>query len=272
MATIERRRRGGRGSPVRWRVRWRDADGRSRSKTFEREEHARRYRARREGDIASGTWIDPSLARASVREWTGEWRKSVVDLRPSTLARLDATVNTQVLPAWGGVPLSGVTNADVRAWAARLHADGLSASSVRKAVFALRRILAAAVADRRLSHNPAEHVPMPVEEPGEQRYLTAAEVADLADAIAPRFRAMVLVAACGGLRFGELAALRRGRIDLLRGRIVVAETLVDVNGVLTFGPTKTRNGRRTVPLPRSTCREVAAHVERHVAAEVYLTL
>lgn len=78
-------------------------------------------------------------------------RRSIVDLRPSTLARLDATVAMHVLPEWGGVALSGVANADVRAWAARLHADGLSASSVRKAVFALRRILAAAVADRHAS-------------------------------------------------------------------------------------------------------------------------
>jgi integrase len=107
---------------------------------------------------------------------------------------------------------------------------------------------------------------LPAEEAGERRFLTATEVADLADAIAPRLRAMVLVAAYGGLRFGELAALRRERIDLLRGRrVCVAETLIDINGRLTFGPTKTRNGRRTVPLPRSTCQDLSAHLERFVA-------
>jgi integrase len=265
VATIERRQRGGRRAPVRWRVRWRDEHGRQRSPTFEREEDARRFRVRLEGDVAAGTWIDPALARVTVGEWMMQWRRSVVDLRPSTLARLDATVQTHVLPEWGGVALSGVTNADVRAWATRLHAGGLSASSVRKAVFALRRILAAAVADHRLAHNAAEHVPLPVEEAGERRYLTAREVAALAEAIAPRFRAMMLVARYGGMRFGELAALRRERVDLLRGRVVVAETLVDVNGVLTFGPTKTRNGRRIVPLLGSTCRDLSAHLERFVA-------
>jgi hypothetical protein len=113
------------------------------------------------------------------------------------LARRDATIRTHVLPEWDEVALSGVVNADVRAWAARLHAEGLSASSVRKAVFALRRILSAAVADRRLSHNPADDVPLPPGEAGEQRYLTAEEVATLADVIAPRRRALVLVAAYG---------------------------------------------------------------------------
>lgn len=105
-------------------------------------------------------------------------------------------------------------------------------------------------------------MPLPAEQPGEQRYLTAAEVAALAEAIDPRFRALVLTAAYGGLRFGELAALRRERVDALRGRVLVAETLVDINGELTFGPTKTRKGWRAVPLPRSISREVAAHLER----------
>jgi hypothetical protein len=43
------------------------------------------------------------------------------------LARRDATIRTHVLPEWDEVALSGVVNADVRAWAARLHAEGLSA-------------------------------------------------------------------------------------------------------------------------------------------------
>jgi hypothetical protein len=98
MATIERRQRGGRRSPVRWRVRWRDEDGRCRNKTFEREEDARRFRARLDGEMAAGTWIDPTRSKVTVGAWTTQWRRSIVDLRPSTLARLDATVVTHVLP------------------------------------------------------------------------------------------------------------------------------------------------------------------------------
>jgi integrase len=41
-----------------------------------------------------------------------------------------------------------------------------------------------------------------------------AQVAALADAIDPRYRALVLVAAYGGLRWGELVGLRRQRVDL----------------------------------------------------------
>ena len=83
--------------------------------------------------------------------------------------------------------------------------------------------------------------------------------------IEPRFRAMVLVAAYGGLRFGELCALRRERVDILRGRVQVAENLVQLGSQLSFGPTKTRKGRRTVPLPRRICTQLAAHLEQFVA-------
>jgi integrase len=78
----------------------------------------------------------------------------------------------------------------------------------------------------------------------EMRFLTPAEVTTLADAIKARYRALVLVGAYGGLRIGELAGLRRGRVDLLRGTVTVAEIVVEVRGVLHIGPPKTRASRR----------------------------
>ena len=78
--------------------------------------------------------------------------------------------------------------------------------------------------------------------------------------IAPRYRVLVLVAAYGGLRVGELGGLRRGRVDLLRGMVEVAEIVAEVGGVLRFGPPKTRAGRRSVGLPRAVADELAAHL------------
>ncbi|HVM13437.1 MAG TPA: tyrosine-type recombinase/integrase [Egibacteraceae bacterium] len=247
MAYIEKRGR-------RWRVRWRDPDGDLQGRTFTREDEAKRFRARVEGDLASGGYVDPERARTTVAGFAATWRESVVDLRPSTLARLDATVNTHVLPEFGRWPLAAVGNADVRAWVAGMRAAGLSASSVRKAVFALRRILAAAVADRRLAVNTAENVPLPGEEHGEQRFLTPDEVATLVAAMPPRYRALVLLACYGGLRFGELAGLRRARVDLVRGRVTVAETLVEVSGHLPrAAQDPQRAPRRADPPQRDRC-------------------
>jgi integrase len=111
-----------------------------------------------------------------------------------------------------------------------------------------------------VAQSPCRRVPLPKVEREEMRFLTSAEVATLADAIDRRYRALVLVAAYGGLRIGELAGLRRSRVDLLRGTVTVAEIVVEVRGVLHVGPPKTRASRRMVGLPRFVAEELAAHL------------
>jgi integrase len=90
--------------------------------------------------------------------------------------------------------------------------------------------------------------------------VTAAQVAALADAIGPRYRALVLVAAYGGLRWGELVGLRVKRVDLLHGRVTVAEQVAEVNGQLLPGPPKTEAGRRAVTLPAVAAVALAEHL------------
>jgi integrase len=92
------------------------------------------------------------------------------------------------------------------------------------------------------------------------RFLVSDEIVTLASSIDAQYRTLVLVASYGGLRAGELYALRRGRVDLLRARVDVAETLVEVRGHHHFGPPKTRAGQRSVPLPRTVVDELAEHV------------
>jgi integrase len=92
------------------------------------------------------------------------------------------------------------------------------------------------------------------------RFATVAQVATLADAIGPRYRALVLLAAYGGLRWGELVGLRVKRVDLLHGRVTVAEQVAEVNGRLIPGPPKTEAGRRIVTLPAVAAVALAEHL------------
>jgi integrase len=186
-----------------------------------------------------GTWVDPSDGRITVAEWAPIWFESKVDLRRSSNHRLQGILRTHVLPEFADTSLVSITNSGVRAWVARLNATN-SAGTTRKAFFALSQMLDAAVADRRIAVNPCKGVPLPSVHHDEQRFLDRDEVETLADCIHPRLRAAVLLSAYGGLRFGELAGLRRKRIDLLRGRVTVAEVLEDVGGHLSFGPPKTK--------------------------------
>ena len=86
----------------------------------------------------------------------------------------------------------------------------------------------------------------------EMRFLTRGEVETLASA-AGQYRALVLTAAYTGARFGELAALRIDRLDLLRRRLTVAYSLSDVRGQWSLKAPKTAASRRQIALPRSLC-------------------
>lgn len=94
------------------------------------------------------------------------------------------------------------------------------------------------------------------------RLLTLPEIVNLSDAIDERYKALVLLAGTGGLRIGELGALRGRRIDFVRGTVEVAENLILNNGRPEFGPLKTKASHRKVPIPRQTLAALEDHVEQ----------
>lgn len=210
----------------------------------------------------------------TVEKWIGQWLPSRrADLRATSFARLEQVVNTHVLPKFGKRRLSTLTNAEVRAWVAELQEGtddrkALSAATTRKATFALRAALDAAVADRRLSVNPAANVPLPSEKAAEQRFLSREEVDALADAIDPRYRVVVLLGALCGMRWGEIAGLRRSRVDVLGKRITVDQTAIQIDGQpLAFGEPKTRGSRRVIPVARSVMVQIEQHMNEMVGPE-----
>jgi integrase len=71
---------------------------------------------------------------------------------------------------------------------------------------------------------------------------------------------IVQTLAYAGLRIGEVFALRRGRIALETGHIVVAETLVEIGGRLSFGTPKSHE-MRVVKIPVFLVMAFAAHME-----------
>ena len=95
------------------------------------------------------------------------------------------------------------------------------------------------------------------------RYLTPGQVADLADTIDPRYRALVLLGAYGGLRVGEMGALRRSSVQLPRGVVRVDGTLAEIAGKLAFQPPKTRASRRAVALPAAVTAALTEHIQTY---------
>jgi integrase len=122
----------------------------------------------------------------------------------------------------------------------------------------LRVILNVAVRAGRLRVNPAAGLPLPRPRSIEQRYLTPAQIDALATAVPERYRAAILLAAYGGLRASELWGLKRGRVNVLRGRVDVAEAMVEVPGGLEC-TSPTNHQRRTVALPPFLIAELDEH-------------
>jgi integrase len=148
----------------------------------------------------------------------------------------------------------------VRTWLAGLEREAVSPNTVAKAYRLLARILDTAVEAALVARNPCSVRGAATERAPEMRVATVTQVTALAQAIDPRFRALVLVAAYAGLRWGELVGLRVKRVDLLHQRITVAEQATEIDGHFTWGPPKTEAGRRTVTLSAVAAAALVEHL------------
>ncbi len=96
-------------------------------------------------------------------------------------------------------------------------------------------------------------------------YLSHPQVHELADAFGSH-RLVLLFLAYTGVRFGEMAALRVGRLDLMRRRATIAESVTLVRGVQTWGTPKGHE----LPIPRFLVDDLASHVAgREPGARVF---
>jgi len=256
MGSIRRAPRTGR-----WEARYRDPAGRQRTKTFPTKSDAKAHLSAVETDVMRGLYVDPAGGRVTFEEWASHVESTRVNRRATTRARDARLMRTRVLPTFGEVHLGAVDRVDVRSWVAGLEAAGLAPSTVRKCYQLAAHVFEEAVESGLIPVSPCRRVPLPTDERVEPVLLTPAHVDAIADAIAPRYRALVLAAAYSGLRWGELAGLRVARVDFLRRRIDVAEVLVEVDGAeVGFGPPKTGKSRGLVGFPAFLADVLSAHI------------
>lgn len=89
-----------------------------------------------------------------------------------------------------------------------------------------------------------------------------AELEALVTAMPERYRVMVLLAWWCGLRFGELAELRRSDVNTKRGILHVRRGLVDAGGE-TIVKAPAKSGGRPGRPGRPTCPSADAHRSHH---------
>lgn len=245
---------------VRWEARYRDPSGRQRTRTFTAQADAKAFLKTTEATVLQGSWINPAGGKMLFGVWAEDWWLTTTNLRRSTRLRNRGYLERYLLPRFAGEPLSALNQAMIRTWVSELTARGLAPATVTLAYGLLSRILAAAVDARLIQSSPCQRIGLPKIEREEMRFLNPREVQRLALAIDPQYRALVLVGCYGGLRIGELAGLRRSRVELTKGTVEIVEIADETGGHLTYGPPKTRASRRNVSLPQSVVTELGRHL------------
>jgi integrase len=244
-----------------WVVRYRDPSNRARERAFRNAADARAFAKTIEADVVRGGFLDPSLNRTRFAYWADQWFGTTVGLRPKTRQGYESVLRVHVLPHFGGWQIGAVDTPSVRAFLGGMADRGAAVGTQRAARKILRLVLSAAIEGSAIRHNACDGVRLPRSQREEMVFLTLDQVHALAAAMRrPEYGLLVRFVALTGLRAGEVGALRIGRLDVLRGRVDVVETVSEVTGQgLVYGPTKTYE-RRSVPVPRTMCEELGTYL------------
>lgn len=262
-----------------YRARYTGPDGKrySAPHTFKLKEPARLWLSARKLEIASGAWIDPETAAkvaskaakaaqrldvtlgAYATKWISTRTNSKGEaLRPRTrenyeqLLRAPGTLNAEdkggLLADLLPLLVTDITPEVVRDWRAPLIERGILTLTAR-AYGLLKAIMNTAVQDGLVDGNPCQvrggsHTSSKrsVQPP------TDDELVVIVDSIPTKYKALVVIAASGGQRWGEVTALRAKDLTVERDDTgAVSAVRVDV----TRGVVKTKDSGRLAAEPKS---------------------
>jgi integrase len=247
----------------RYQARYRGPDGidRPAPETFATKRDADDWLAERQTEVRQPDWRDPDAGKVPFETYAVAWVKER-PLAQSTAELYGILLRVHLIPTFGTKALAEITPAAVRSWRRARLDDGAGAPTVAKAYALLRTIMGTAVADDLIRRNPCQiknggtvHTP-------ERPTATIPEVFALAGAVQPRYRALVLLAAFCGLRWGELMGLARQDIDAERLAVRVRGSVSELNdGSRVYKAPKSEAGKRTVAIPQSLMPAVVLHLE-----------
>lgn len=261
MASLEKRTNGD--GSVSWRVRWREGEDRF-SQTFPTRAQAVTFRGQVD---AAGGWPAEWLATDTEEPTFAQWAERAIAARSGVTERTrhDARrdLRLHIEPTFGDQRLSQISRESVARWVNDLAASGMAPKTIRNVHGLASSIMAEAQADGVTDRNPFRGTRLPrvdhVDE--EMTFLTPQELGMLVEVVPAHYRDLVQFLAGTGLRFGEATAVRVRDVDVLGGRLTVAQAWKrQPDSTFTLGPPKTARSRRTISLSRSLQELLIPHV------------
>jgi integrase len=213
-----------------------------------------------------GAGLDPTAVAPTVGTYLDEWVAGRRKIRETTRAAHRGVIATYLRPHLGDIPLDALRKAHIDQMVSWIIASKrLSPASLRQVIAVLRAALNAAIKEQLIVFNPCVQVELP-EVPHRERpvWTPAQALAFLDHARDDRYVAAYRVVLLGGLRRGEVCALKWADVDWDTGKIRVERGLVHLHGELTEQPTKT--GRtRVVALDAETVETLRRHRKTQAA-------
>lgn len=180
---------------------------------------------------------------------------------PSTIRTYKSSWSKYLEPDLGGKPIDEIDSKLVKAWDAGKIWESQHAR--RKAIQLLKRLLSFA-ADAGLTGDAPQIKVAVSSRKRRQNYVTATpeQLGLIREGMPPELRVTIDLAGWCALRYGEIAALRGGDIDLEAGTVRVNKSIKrGVGGELSEGAPKSRAGNRTVAVPPAALERIRQHLE-----------
>lgn len=251
----------------RFQARYTGPDGREHKAptTFETKRDAGAWLSTQQADITRRTWL-PGVAGRDVptlEEYATGWLEGR-DLKPRTRSHYADLLDRLILPTLGPLRLQTITPEHVEDWHRAL---GTATPTYRAHAYGLlRTIMSTALEGRLISANPC-HIRGGGYVKRRKRIepATLDELSTIVEHLPDRYRAMILLATFCAMRFGELAELRRGDLDLTRQVVHITRGMTRVNGEPVIGSPKSEAGVRDVAIPPHLLPALEHHLSAHVA-------
>ncbi|MFD9574779.1 tyrosine-type recombinase/integrase [Streptomyces sp. NPDC059982] len=252
----------------RYQARYLGPDGQLRPapETFRTKKDADDWLADKQTEMRKGDWHDPDAGKIAFGPYAVTWIKER-QLTSTTRQLYGSLLKHHLEPVLGAVNLAEISPPLVRSWRADKLAAGTGPTTVAKAYALLRAILGTAVSDEVIRRNPCQVKGASTVHTPERPTATVKEVYALAEAIQPRFRALVLMAGFLGLRWGELIGLHRRDVDLENRTVRVRRAVAELgNGQREIKAPKSAAGKRTVSIPGVILPDLHDHLKRYAEA------
>lgn len=244
-----------------WILDYFDSSGRRRQETYRRKKDADSRLDEIRQELRQGIHA-PRSDSPMVREAGENWIRSgkAAGLERSTLAQYQQHLNLHIIPFVGGTKLADLSVPGIRKYQDELRKQGRSPGMVKRVTVSLGSILSDAQERGHVARNVVREMTQRrargKARHGERRQKaklqvgvdipSRAEIRNIIEALAGRWRPLIVTAIFTGLRASELRGLRWVDVDLKKCLIHVRQRADRYHAI---GMPKSDAGQRTVPVP-----------------------